>query len=179
MTAEGPMTNTQYPIPSTQSIPGFLQNENLRLILFGERRVGKTTMAAAAAVHLARSRGQDKKILVISTDPAHSLADSLGIEIGDRVTAIQWSVVSGQWSGSRGQRSEVRGQRSDSGERKPINNQQSTINNLFARELDASKLLRKFKQKNDAVIKKVGRQGDLFRPAGYCRVFRSFASRHG
>ena len=164
------MTNPRYPIPNTQPVPDFFQNKDLRLILFGGKGgVGKTTMAATAAVHLARSRGEDKKILVISTDPAHSLADSLGIEIGDRVTAIQWSVVSGQWSGGRGQgaggrgqRSEVRGQRSDSGERKPINNQQSTINNLYARELDASKLLGKFKQKNDAVIKKLAERGTYF-----------------
>jgi arsenite-transporting ATPase len=65
----------------THRLPEFLQNKDLRLILFGGKGgVGKTTMAAASALLLARSRGQDKKIFVISTDPAHSLSDSFGIE---------------------------------------------------------------------------------------------------
>ena len=95
-------------------IPEFFQNKDLRLILFGGKGgVGKTTMATTAAVQLARSFPNDKKVLVISTDPAHSLSDSFGIEIGDRVTPIQWSVVSGQ-------RSEEQSQSS-------INNHQSSI----------------------------------------------------
>ncbi len=73
----------------TNKTPEFLQNENLRLILFGGKGgVGKTTMAAMTALHLAEiSRGR-KKILIISTDPAHSLSDSLGIQIGDHITAV-------------------------------------------------------------------------------------------
>jgi len=81
MTAEGRMTN---------KVPEFLKNKDLRLILFGGKGgVGKTTMAAAAAVQLARSYLNRKKVLVISTDPAHSLGDSFGIELGDKVTPIQ------------------------------------------------------------------------------------------
>jgi arsenite-transporting ATPase len=96
-------------MPNDNSLPEFLQNKDLRLILFGGKGgVGKTTMAATAAVHLARSSGQDKKVLVISTDPAHSLSDSFAIEIGDRVTPIEWSVVSGQKSEGGGQRAENR-----------------------------------------------------------------------
>jgi len=68
-------------------LPKFSQNKDLRLILFGGKGgVGKTTMAAASALHLAGSRGQNKEIFVISTDPAHSLADSFRVEIGDGVT---------------------------------------------------------------------------------------------
>lgn len=73
----------------TNMVPEYFQNKELRLILFGGKGgVGKTTMAAAAAVHLAQSYCNEKKVLVISTDPAHSLGDSLGIELGDEVTPV-------------------------------------------------------------------------------------------
>jgi len=134
----------------TNKIPEYFQNKELRLILFGGKGgVGKTTMAAAAAVHLARSYRNEKKVLVISTDPAHSLGDSFGIELGDKVTE-----VGGQRSEVGGRRSEVRGS--------TINNQQSTINNLFARELDAVKLGNEFKRKNETVIKKLADRGTYF-----------------
>lgn len=56
------------------------------LLFFGGKGgVGKTTCAAAAAVAIAK-RG--KKVLLLSTDPAHSVADALGIEVGDRVRAV-------------------------------------------------------------------------------------------
>ena len=129
------MTNAQLPIPSTQPVPEFLQNKDLRLIFFGGKGgVGKTTMAAAAALHLAGSRGGEKKVLVISTDPAHSLSDSFGIEIGDRVTPVEWP-------GGRGQ---------------------GSTTNLFARELDANRLLKDFKRKNNVVIRKLAERGTYF-----------------
>ncbi len=53
----------------------------MRIVLFsGKGGVGKTTTAAATAV-AAAERGQS--VLSISTDPAHSLADSFGVELGD------------------------------------------------------------------------------------------------
>ncbi|HKI49875.1 MAG TPA: ArsA family ATPase, partial [Desulfobacteria bacterium] len=68
----------------------FLKNPDLRLIFFGGKGgVGKTTMAATAALLLAGSSGNQKRVLVISTDPAHSLSDSFGIEIGDRITPVE------------------------------------------------------------------------------------------
>ena len=55
--------------------PGFLQDQGLRLLLFGGKGgVGKTTCAAAAALHLARQRPLES-FLLVSTDPAHSLLD--------------------------------------------------------------------------------------------------------
>ena len=51
----------------------------MRIILFtGKGGVGKTTTAAATAIHAAK---MGVKTLVISTDPAHSLSDALDIEL--------------------------------------------------------------------------------------------------
>jgi arsenite-transporting ATPase len=55
------------------------------LLVTGKGGVGKTTVAAATAAHAAR-RGL--RTLVLSTDPAHSLADAFGADIGDDVTAL-------------------------------------------------------------------------------------------
>src|SRR3990172_7901753 len=53
----------------------FLRKEGLRLLLFGGKGgVGKTTCAAGAALVLAR-QPPARSFLLVSTDPAHSLAD--------------------------------------------------------------------------------------------------------
>jgi len=58
----------------------------MRVLLFtGKGGVGKTTTAAATAV-LAASRGL--KTLVLSTDPAHSLADALAVPLGSEPTSV-------------------------------------------------------------------------------------------
>ena len=58
------------------------------LLLFGGKGgVGKTTMATAVALHAATSN-PTRKLLLFSIDPAHSISDSLGIPIGDKVTAV-------------------------------------------------------------------------------------------
>lgn len=57
-----------------------------RIVLFtGKGGVGKTTVAAATAVRAAL-RGQ--KVLITSTDPAHSLADAFDQPLGDGPTPI-------------------------------------------------------------------------------------------
>ncbi|HEX3552745.1 MAG TPA: TRC40/GET3/ArsA family transport-energizing ATPase, partial [Thermoanaerobaculia bacterium] len=54
----------------------------LRLLFFGGKGgVGKTTCSAAVALALARRQGG--RILLLSTDPAHSLADVLRVPLGD------------------------------------------------------------------------------------------------
>jgi arsenite-transporting ATPase len=57
-----------------------------RLLFFGGKGgVGKTTVAAAAALRLARC-DPSRRVLLLSTDPAHSLGDVLDHAIGDRDT---------------------------------------------------------------------------------------------
>ena len=52
------------------------------IVIFGGKGgVGKTTAAAAYALSLAHAEPK-KKLLIFSTDPAHSLSDSFGEEIG-------------------------------------------------------------------------------------------------
>jgi arsenite/tail-anchored protein-transporting ATPase len=58
----------------------------VRVVLFtGKGGVGKTTLAAATAAHLARS---GRKALVVSTDPAHSLGDALEANLGGEPTEV-------------------------------------------------------------------------------------------
>jgi arsenite-transporting ATPase len=59
----------------------------MRILLFtGKGGVGKTTVAASTALRAARA-GQ--RVLVMSTDPAHSLADSYDLEIGSEPTPLE------------------------------------------------------------------------------------------
>src|SRR6476659_7869850 len=57
-----------------------------RTILYtGKGGVGKTSVAAATARACAAS---GRRTLVLSTDPAHSLADSLGAELGSEPSTV-------------------------------------------------------------------------------------------
>jgi arsenite-transporting ATPase len=59
----------------------------VRVVLFaGKGGVGKTTLATAAAASLAAS---GRKALVVSTDPAHSLADALDVPLGAEPTEVE------------------------------------------------------------------------------------------
>jgi arsenite-transporting ATPase len=59
------------------------------LLLFaGKGGVGKTTAAAATALELLRRSKSPERILLFSTDPAHSLGDALRIEVGNRVVRV-------------------------------------------------------------------------------------------
>jgi arsenite-transporting ATPase len=62
-----------------------LKNRSLQFLLFGGKGgVGKTTMAAATALELAR----ESRVLLFTTDPAPSLADSFGQAIGSEPTPV-------------------------------------------------------------------------------------------
>lgn len=98
----------------------YLLQTSFQFILFGGKGgVGKTTMAAATAVELARAH----KVLLFTTDPAPSLADSFGQTIGSEPTAIE------------------------------------QIPNLFAMEIDASKVLKEFKEEYGNEILEILQQG--------------------
>ncbi|HEX4491367.1 MAG TPA: ArsA family ATPase [Acidimicrobiia bacterium] len=58
----------------------------MRILLFtGKGGVGKTTVAAATAVATAAS---GLRTLILSTDPAHSLADAFAVPLGDQPTEV-------------------------------------------------------------------------------------------
>jgi arsenite-transporting ATPase len=58
----------------------------MRIILFtGKGGVGKTTVASATALRIAASA---RKTLLMSTDPAHSVADAFGTELGSEPTEV-------------------------------------------------------------------------------------------
>ncbi len=61
----------------------------LKLLLFGGKGgVGKTTCAAATAIDLA-DQHRDRRVLLISTDPAHSLGDVLGMTLSDEERRVR------------------------------------------------------------------------------------------
>lgn len=78
-TQRTPRTNTSLVL----DVPGVLDvlaPPGTRLLLFGGKGgVGKTTCAAAASLILA----ERESVLLLSTDPAHSLADVLDLPLGD------------------------------------------------------------------------------------------------
>jgi len=72
--------------PATGDVPAWLDAlapPGVRVLAFaGKGGVGKTSAAAAVGLALAERR-PDARILVLSTDPAHSLGDALGLPLGD------------------------------------------------------------------------------------------------
>ena len=59
----------------------------MRVLLHtGKGGVGKTTLAAATAIRAARA---GRRVFLLSTDPAHSLSDALGMEIGASPVRIE------------------------------------------------------------------------------------------
>ena len=63
--------------------------EDKKLILVGGKGgVGKTTSASAIALHLSEKIAEGEKILLFSTDPAHSISDSFNIKVEDTPTKI-------------------------------------------------------------------------------------------
>lgn len=67
------------------ALTGLLKPE-LKLLLFGGKGgVGKTTCATSTSLYLANVF----KTLLFSTDPAHSVSDSLGLKIGNEIKAVK------------------------------------------------------------------------------------------
>src|SRR5919197_2550888 len=66
----------------------------MRVLLFtGKGGVGKTTIAAATAVRAAKA---GRRTLVMSTDPAHSLADSFDTELGSDTRQVAPNLWAGK-----------------------------------------------------------------------------------
>lgn len=63
------------------------------LLVTGKGGVGKTTVAAATALACAAA---GHRTAVMSTDPAHSLADSFDVELGDEFTEVRAGLVARQ-----------------------------------------------------------------------------------
>jgi arsenite-transporting ATPase len=97
------------------------------LFFGGKGGVGKTTSASAAALRLLDSASDGEQILLFSTDPAHSLSDSLGKKIGDQLTQVA----------SHGKA------------------------RLIAIEMDAGRVLDKFKAEHRATLHEIADRGTL------------------
>jgi arsenite-transporting ATPase len=76
-----------------------VQEAGTRVLLFtGKGGVGKTTAAAATA---AAAAALGRKVLVLSTDPAHSLADALGVPLGALPSEVDTGLYALQVDGQR------------------------------------------------------------------------------
>jgi len=67
----------------TADLVSTIARDGTRVLLFGGKGgVGKTTCAAAASIAIAR-QAPHRRVLLVSTDPAHSLADAFGAALSD------------------------------------------------------------------------------------------------
>src|SRR6266545_450418 len=63
--------------------------QGVRFLFFGGKGgVGKTTCAAAAALRHAEATDSGRRVLLVSTDPAHSLGDALDVDLGPEPVQI-------------------------------------------------------------------------------------------
>ena len=86
--AKAPRRKWRATIPTATAAAGCIIGEDARLVLFGGKGgVGKTTCAAAASLAIAR-RARHRDVLLVSTDPAHSLGDAFGCVLSDRARSI-------------------------------------------------------------------------------------------
>jgi arsenite-transporting ATPase len=74
---------------STDSISANTLPRTRYLFFGGKGGVGKTTAAASTALYLLdRAPSSEERILLFSTDPAHSLSDSLNLKVGDALAEV-------------------------------------------------------------------------------------------
>ncbi len=71
----------EWPVKVLPSLPDFIAQGCKLIIVGGKGGVGKTTVSAAMGYALA-NRYPNKKIRMISIDPAHSLGDAFGKQLG-------------------------------------------------------------------------------------------------
>ena len=70
------------------------------ILLAGKGGVGKTTLACATALAMASLRPNESTLL-LSTDPAHSLADALAHKVGDHPVPIRENLFALELDASR------------------------------------------------------------------------------
>lgn len=76
-------------ITSSASIPAATPPPTRYIFFGGKGGVGKTTAAASTALYLLEgARASDERILLFSTDPAHSLSDSLDMDFGGSLKEV-------------------------------------------------------------------------------------------
>ena len=77
------------PLETLSAVQDLAASPTLKLLLFGGKGgVGKTTCATAAAIDIA-ARQPERRIVLISTDPAHSVADVLGTPLSDTAKPVK------------------------------------------------------------------------------------------
>ncbi|WP_298583416.1 arsenical pump-driving ATPase [uncultured Kocuria sp.] len=76
---------TDHAVLRRASTVQFLDHAPRFLFFTGKGGVGKTSIACAAAVHLA---GAGRRVLLVSTDPASNVGQVFGVRIGNTITAI-------------------------------------------------------------------------------------------
>jgi arsenite-transporting ATPase len=82
------MPRAPAPLPPLVEAAGELSSPDTVFLLFGGKGgVGKTTLACATALQAAKEYRQ-KRVLLFSTDPAHSLADCLDLPVGPEPTVV-------------------------------------------------------------------------------------------
>ncbi len=75
------------PVWRERGEPLVLQEEMIFTFFGGKGGVGKTSLAAATALRLAGTY-PDKRVLLFSTDPAHSLADCFGASMDTKIVPV-------------------------------------------------------------------------------------------
>ncbi len=83
------VANVKIEIPDkfTPNLTDFIEEGRKLVLIGGKGGVGKTTIAGAIAWELSQKHPQ-KKIRIISIDPAHSLGDAFGVKMGHEITEI-------------------------------------------------------------------------------------------
>ncbi len=84
------ISSHKLPLHIEEPVP--LPANTLRLLIFaGKGGVGKTTLACATALRL-QSEYPQLRILIFSTDPAHSLSDCLGVSVQNTPTSVMFKI---------------------------------------------------------------------------------------
>ncbi|UZQ53680.1 ArsA family ATPase [Trichothermofontia sichuanensis B231] len=89
-----PPPAVQWPDPIPPGLTDFIATGRKLILVGGKGGVGKTTVAAAIGLAMAQ-RHRDRRIRLISIDPAHSLGDAFGQTLGHEPRPIQLDALAG------------------------------------------------------------------------------------